>query len=156
MIASLLTSARFERVLRLLDQERKVILNGPLTELKALVERREALLGELFAEERALPEAFLAAVKARAERNSRLILASIAGVKSAEAQIARIDARAGQPAHLFRRGRAGRGRARPGHPRQARLRRSNRRPPQLPRRARWNRRPCGARSAPGTARGSTP
>ncbi len=95
MIASLLASARFERVLRLLDQERKVILNGPLTELKALVERREALLGELFAEERALPEAFLAAVKARAERNSRLILASIAGVKSAEAQIARIDAAQG-------------------------------------------------------------
>lgn len=87
----MLSSARFERVLRLLDQERKVILNGPLAELAALVERREALLGELLAEERTLPEAFLAAVKARAERNSRLILASIAGVKSAAAQIAQID-----------------------------------------------------------------
>ncbi len=92
MIASLLSSARFERVLRLLDQERKVILNGPLAELPALVERREALLGELLAEQRTLPEAFLTAVKARAERNSRLILASIAGVKSAAAQIAQIDA----------------------------------------------------------------
>jgi hypothetical protein len=91
MIASLISSARFERVLRLLDQERKVILTGPLTELKALVDKREALLGELFADERGLPEAFIAAVKSRAERNSRLILASIAGVKAAEAQIARID-----------------------------------------------------------------
>ncbi len=92
MIASLLSSSRFERVLRLLDQERRVILNGPLTELKALVDRREALLEELFAEERDLPEAFLAAVKARAERNSRLILASIAGVKAAGAQLSRLDA----------------------------------------------------------------
>lgn len=92
MIASLLSSARLERVLRLLDQERKVILNGPLAELAALVARREALLAELLAEERSLPEAFLTAVKARAERNGRLILASIAGVKSATAQISQIDA----------------------------------------------------------------
>lgn len=91
MIASILTNSRYERVLRLLDQERKVILNGPLVELAALVEKREALLAEAFENEAELPEAFLDALKSRAERNSRLILASIAGVKSAEAQIARID-----------------------------------------------------------------
>lgn len=87
----MLSSSRFERVLRLLDQERRVILSGPLSELGALVEKREQLLDELFERERDLPEAFLTAIKARAERNSRLILASIAGVKSAEAQIARMD-----------------------------------------------------------------
>ncbi len=92
MIASLISSARLERVLRLLDQERKVLLNGPLTELPALVEKREALLAELVAEERGLPEAFLTAVRARAARNGRLIRASLAGVKSAAAQIAGIDA----------------------------------------------------------------
>lgn len=92
MIASLLSATRFERVLRLLDQERKVLLNGPLTELAALVEKREALVAELVAQERELPRAFLAAVKARAERNGQLILAAIAGVKSAEAQVARMDA----------------------------------------------------------------
>ncbi len=91
MIGSLLSASRYERVLRLLDQERKVILTGPLTELKALVDRREALLAELLEAERTLPEAFLVAVRARAERNGRLILASIAGVKSAAAQIARMD-----------------------------------------------------------------
>lgn len=91
MIASMLASSRFERVLRLLDQERKVLLNGPLAELGALVDKREQLLGELLDQARDLPEAFLTAVKARAERNSRLILASIAGVKSAEAEIARMD-----------------------------------------------------------------
>lgn len=91
MIGAMLSSARYERVLRLLDQERRVILNGPLSELGALVAKREALLGELIEQENDLPQAFLAAIKARAERNSRLILASIAGVKSAEAEIARID-----------------------------------------------------------------
>ena len=39
-----------------------------------------------------VPEAFLAALKARAERNSRLILASLAGVRSAAAQIEQIRA----------------------------------------------------------------
>ena len=92
MIASLISSARLERVLRLLDQERKLILNGPLSGLPALVEKREALIGELVAEGQWVPEAFLTAVRARAERNGRLILASIAGAKSAAAQIATIDA----------------------------------------------------------------
>jgi hypothetical protein len=91
MIGAILSSTRYERVLRLLDQERKVILDGPLSELGALVGKREELLSELLEAERDLPEAFLAAVKARAERNGRLILASIAGIKSAEAEIARID-----------------------------------------------------------------
>lgn len=92
MIASILSSARYERVLKLLDQERKVILNGPLGELGALVERREAAVAEILEGEAALPEAFLAALKAKAERNSRLLLASLAGVRSAAEQIARIRA----------------------------------------------------------------
>lgn len=91
MIGAILTpSSRYERVLRLLDEERRVILDGPLLELKTLVDKREELLGELLGEEPELPEAFLAAIKARAERNSRLILASIAGIRAAEAQIARM------------------------------------------------------------------
>lgn len=91
MIGSLLSSSRYERILRLLDQERRVILDGPLAALRPLVDKREALVEELLAGQPELPEAFLAALKARAERNSRLLLASIAGVKSAEAQIARMD-----------------------------------------------------------------
>jgi hypothetical protein len=87
MIAQILTSARYARVLRLLDLERKVILNGPLSGLKALVERREAAMAEILAAETELPEAFLVALKAKAERNSRLILASLAGVRAAVAQL---------------------------------------------------------------------
>ena len=92
MIAQILTSARYARILRLLDLERKLILNGPLVGLKALVERREAAVAEVLATETDLPEAFLVALKARAERNSRLILASLAGVRAGAAQIEQIRA----------------------------------------------------------------
>ena len=92
MIANILTSARYARILRLLDLERKVILNGPLVNLKALVDRREAAMAEILNSESDLPEAFLVALKARAERNSRLILASLAGVKAGAAQIEQIRA----------------------------------------------------------------
>ena len=90
MIANILTSARYARILRLLDLERKLILNGPLAGLRALVERREAAVAELLATESEVPEAFLSALKARAERNSRLILASLAGVRAGAAQIEQI------------------------------------------------------------------
>lgn len=90
MIANILASARYARVLRLLDLERKLILNGPLSGLQALVDRREAAMAEILSTETELPEAFLLALKARAERNSRLILASLAGVKAGAAQIEQI------------------------------------------------------------------
>lgn len=92
MIAKVLTSARYARVLRLLDLERKLILSGPLSGLKELTDRREAALAEILANESELPEAFLVALKARAERNGRLILASLAGVKAGAAQIEEINA----------------------------------------------------------------
>lgn len=92
MIAHIVTSARYARILRLLDLERKVILNGPLSSLKALVDRREAAVNEVLESETEVPEAFLSALKARAERNSRLILASLAGVRSGVAQIEQIQA----------------------------------------------------------------
>jgi hypothetical protein len=91
MIGSLLGSARHERILRLLDLERRIILKGPLSELKAVVDRREAVLTQLLADGAELPESFVAALKRRAERNSRLLLASLAGLKAAQAQVERIE-----------------------------------------------------------------
>lgn len=85
MIGNMFASARYARVLRLLDLERKLILNGPLTGLKALVDQREAAVADILTNETDLPEAFLMALKARAERNSRLLLASLAGVRSGAA-----------------------------------------------------------------------
>ncbi len=91
MINGMLSSGRYARILRLLDLERQVILNGPLSGLQALVDRREAEIAEMLAGGRDAPEAFLDALKRKAERNSRLILASLAGVKAAEAQISQIE-----------------------------------------------------------------
>ena len=77
-------------------------------------------MAEVLDTETDLPEAFLVALKARAERNSRLILASLAGVRAGAAQIEQIRAARTQLAHLHRRRSAGRG-AQPSHPRPARL-----------------------------------
>jgi hypothetical protein len=90
MIAQFLTSSRCARILRLLDLERTVILNGPLASLRTLVDRRERALAEILAARKELPPDFVATLKARAERNSRLILASLAGVRSGAAQIEQI------------------------------------------------------------------
>lgn len=94
MIASMRNVSRYDRILELLDLERKAILNGPLEGLQDLVDRREAVLAEVLAQDEAAPEEFLATLKVKAERNSRLILASLAGIKAADAEISRIrDAR---------------------------------------------------------------
>jgi hypothetical protein len=90
MIAHILATTRYARVLRLLDLERKLILNGPLAGLAALVERREAALAEILENETELPEAFVVALKSRAERNGRLLLASLAGVRAGTVEVERI------------------------------------------------------------------
>lgn len=92
MIATILATARQARILRLLDEERRILLNGPLTALSGIVARREAALAEITATTAALPESFVESLRARAERNSRLIQASLAGLRSADTQIARIEA----------------------------------------------------------------
>ena len=82
MIGTLFGGSRQEKVLRLLDEERAVILRGPLADLAPLVARREIEIEEIFAGE-SPDQAFLAAVRARAERNGRLLRASLAGARAA-------------------------------------------------------------------------
>lgn len=96
MIAQFLTASRYARILRLLDLERRVILNGPLASLNALVERRERALDEVLTAGRDVPPDFIAALKQRAERNSRLLLASLAGVRAASAEVDRLEKSRGQ------------------------------------------------------------
>lgn len=83
---------RHDRVLRLLDAERRILLEGPLAALAPLVDKREALLAEILEGERPQPEGFLEALQAKAERNSRLLLASLAGLKAAQEQVAAAEA----------------------------------------------------------------
>ncbi len=82
MMGALFGGSRQEKALRLLDQEREVILRGPLSELEALVARREVEIDEILTGE-SPDEAFLLQVRKRAERNSRLLLASLAGARAA-------------------------------------------------------------------------
>jgi hypothetical protein len=84
-------STREEQALALLDRERDILLNGPLTALEALVVKREALLTEILAEVEPAPEGFLAILKTKAERNGRLLLASLAGLRTAREQIEEAD-----------------------------------------------------------------
>ncbi len=92
MIATILASARQARILRLLDEERRILLEGPLTALAAIVDRREAAMEEISAATDRLPENFVESLRAKAERNARLIQASLAGLRSADAEITRIEA----------------------------------------------------------------
>jgi hypothetical protein len=87
MISEALTSTRYSKVLRMLDEERQLLLSGPLDKLQALVSKREAAMNELLESGASLPQAFIVALKARAERNGRLLRASIDGMKSARTQI---------------------------------------------------------------------
>ncbi|WP_424934565.1 hypothetical protein [Amaricoccus macauensis] len=91
MITEALTSSRYSKILRMLDEERQLLLSGPLDKLQALVSSREAAMNELLSSGASLPEAFIVALKARAERNGRLLRASIDGMKSARAQIEEIN-----------------------------------------------------------------
>lgn len=93
MIAEFLMTARYNQVLRILDDERRLILKGPLKDLAALVEKREKAIAELVQSENTLPEAFIVALRARAERNGRLLQASIRGIKSAAAAVESIKIR---------------------------------------------------------------
>jgi hypothetical protein len=85
---------RHDRVLRLLDAERKVLTEGPLSALQPLVDQREALLADLLGSERRQPEGFLETLQAKAERNSRLLLACLTGLRTAQAQVEASDAAA--------------------------------------------------------------
>ncbi|WP_424926548.1 hypothetical protein [Amaricoccus tamworthensis] len=96
MMSQMFNAQRYSQVLELLDAERKIILNGPLTDLGAVVEKREEIMTALLKEKGTLPQAFITALKARAERNSRLIKASIDGIKYGRVQVKRIEETAGR------------------------------------------------------------
>jgi hypothetical protein len=89
MLRSVLNRAgrREDKALHLLDRERAVLLRGPIGELEALVARREAVMAEILADTRPPSAAFVEALRVKAERNSRLLLASIAGLRAGREQV---------------------------------------------------------------------
>jgi hypothetical protein len=93
MIRSMLNTARRReaKALRLLDRERAALLEGPIGELETLVARREEVIAEILADTRPPSADFVAALRAKAERNSRLLLAGMAGLRAAREQISAAD-----------------------------------------------------------------
>jgi hypothetical protein len=91
MITEALTSSRYSKILRMLDEERQLLLTGPLDRLQSLVAKREAAMNELLSSRASLPEAFILALKTRADRNGRLLRASLDGMRSARTQIDQIN-----------------------------------------------------------------
>lgn len=85
-------TARQRKALDLLDREREAILAGPIAALEVLVQKRETLVQAILADAAPPSEAFLTALKAKAERNSRLLLAAMAGLRTARDQIAEASA----------------------------------------------------------------
>lgn len=81
------SKARRDQALDLLDRERDILLNGPLNALEALVVKREALLTEILAEPEREPAGFLRTLRSKAERNGRLLVASLAGLRAAREQL---------------------------------------------------------------------
>lgn len=84
-------TVRQEQTLDILDRERDVLLKGPLGQLASLVEKRETLLVKVLADTETLSESFLRTLHTKAERNGRLILASLAGFRAAREQIEEAD-----------------------------------------------------------------
>lgn len=89
-------ASRRARILKLLDQERHLILNGPLADLQPLVARREKAIAELDASAADLPKDFLVALREGATRNQSLLAASLEGARSARKQLETILAAAGE------------------------------------------------------------
>ena len=83
MIDTILARKRVRSILAILNEERQVILNGPLSNLVELTEKREKLLDSLIEVKDALSEVDLAPIREEANKNQRLLDASMSGVKEA-------------------------------------------------------------------------
>lgn len=84
MIDELMARNKVRGILALLSEERTLILNGPLGDLKETVERREKMLQSLIHLKAALTEVDLQAIRTKAGVNEKLLKASISGVKAAQ------------------------------------------------------------------------
>jgi hypothetical protein len=89
--AFLKRESKQDRTLRLLDAERDALVDGPMDALQALVAKREALMAEILSDEAAPAEPFLRALKEKAERNSRLLRASLSGLRVAREQVSQAE-----------------------------------------------------------------
>ena len=84
MLDSFTARGRIRSILKLLSDEREVILKGPLSDLNSLAVRRDKLMEGLMTGKIALVEADIKAIRHEADRNQSLLKASLSGMQAAK------------------------------------------------------------------------
>lgn len=84
MIDSLMSRSRIRNILKLLREERYLILNGPLSELNHLAAKRDKLVENLLAGKIDLERSDIDAIKQEATHNQNLLNASLSGIRAAK------------------------------------------------------------------------
>ncbi|MEE9453081.1 MAG: hypothetical protein V3V13_01690 [Paracoccaceae bacterium] len=88
MIDSFMNKKRFQQIRELLLAERQRILEGPLTDIAVLAEKREKLVETLMENGPEISLTDLEVLKRESQHNQRLLQASITGMKEAQMIIA--------------------------------------------------------------------
>ena len=70
--------------MKLLREEREIILKGPLSDLSRIAARRDKLAEALTSEKMVLTEADIKALRHAADRNQSLLKASLSGMRAAK------------------------------------------------------------------------
>ncbi len=84
MFDSFTTRGRVRNILKLLTEERKIILKGPLSDLNRIAVRRDKLVEGLASGNIALAEVDIEAIRHEADRNQSLLKASLSGMRAAK------------------------------------------------------------------------
>ena len=84
MFDSFTTRGRVRNILKLLTEERKIILKGPLSDLNRIVVRRDKLIEGLVGGNFSPVEADIDAIRHEANRNQSLLKASLLGMQAAK------------------------------------------------------------------------
>jgi len=87
MLDSFTARGRIRNILKLLAEERKIILKGPISDLSRLSARRDKLVEGLTSGKIALVEADIKAIRQEAERNKNLLKASLSGMQAAKTML---------------------------------------------------------------------
>lgn len=84
MFDALMSRSRIRNILKLLREERNLILNGPLSDLNHLATKRDKLVENLMAGKINLERSDIEAIKQEAAHNQNLLNASLSGIRAAK------------------------------------------------------------------------
>lgn len=84
MFDSFTARGRVRSILKLLAEERNIILKGPLSDLERIAMRRDKLVEDLTSGKIPLIEADIEAIRHEADRNQSLLKASLSGLNAAK------------------------------------------------------------------------